>query len=120
MYVHGLIRQGHTNKGQLLGADAGVGVGAGSILAVDRFTPDARWTASWTRIVRRENGDYTLVGIRNPRSIDVSHALGIERSAVMQGFELTTGLTFVREFNRDFRRDATNVNALVSARYLIH
>jgi hypothetical protein len=26
----------------------------------------------------------------------------------------------VREFNRDFRHDATNVNALVSVRYLIH
>lgn len=120
MYVHGLIRQGHTNKGQLLGADAGVGIGAGSQVAFDRFTPDGRWTASWTRIVRRENGDYTVAGIRSPRSIDVSHALGVERSALMSGFELTTGLTLVREFNRDFRRDATNVNALVSARYLIH
>ena len=29
MYVHGLIRQGHTYKGQMLGADAGVGTGAG-------------------------------------------------------------------------------------------
>lgn len=120
MYVHGLIRQGHTNKGQLLGADAGVGIGAGSILAFDRFTPEGRWTASWTRIVRRQSGDYTLLGIQTPRSIDVSHALGVERSTVISGFELTTGLTFVHEFNRDFRRDATNVNALVSARYLIH
>jgi hypothetical protein len=120
MYVHGLIRQGHTNKGQLLGADAGVGVGAGSVVAVDRFTKAGRWTATWTRIVRRENGDYTLVGIRNPRSIDVSHALGFERSAVMSDFEITTGLTLVREFNRDFKSDATNVNAIVSARYLIH
>jgi hypothetical protein len=120
MYVHGLIRQGHTNKGQLLGADAGVGVGAGSIVAVDRFTPGGRWTASWTRIVRRESGDYTLLGIRNPRSIDVSHALGFERSTVISDFEVTTGLTLVREFNRDFRSDATNVNAILSARYLIH
>ncbi len=120
MYVHGLIRQGHTNKGQLLGADAGVGVGAGSIMAVDRFTPGGRWTASWTRIVRRENGDYTFLGIRNPRSIDVSHALGFERSSVMQGFEVTTGLKLVHEFNRDFKSDATNVNAMLGVRYLIH
>jgi hypothetical protein len=97
-----------------------VGVGAGSVVAVDRFTKAGRWTATWTRIVRRENGDYTLVGIRNPRSIDVSHALGFERSAVMSDFEITTGLTLVREFNRDFKSDATNVNAIVSARYLIH
>ena len=78
MYVHGLIRQGHTYKGQLLGADAGVGVGAGSVVAVDRFTPGGRWTASWTRIVRRENGQLHSSGIRSPRSIDVSHAVGFE------------------------------------------
>jgi hypothetical protein len=120
MYVHGLIRQGHTNKGQLLGADAGAGTGAGSIVAVDRFTRNGRWTASWTRIVRRERGHFTDVGIREPRSIDVSHAIGFERAGVMRDFELTTGLTYVREFNRDFRRDAANLNALLSVRYLIH
>jgi hypothetical protein len=120
MYVHGLIRQGHTNKGQLLGADAGVGTGAGSVLAVDQFTPDARWTATWTRIVRRESGDFTALGIRRPRSMDVSHALGFERAMTTGGFEITTGLTFVREFNRDFQADKTNVNAILNARYLIH
>jgi hypothetical protein len=120
MYVHGLLRQGHTYKGQMLGADAGVGTGAGSILAIDKFTPDGRWTASWTRIVRRESGDYTAVGIRTPRSIDVSHALGFEQSMTFRGMEITTGLTMVREFNRDFLRDQTNVNALVGVRYLVH
>jgi hypothetical protein len=120
IYVHGLIRQGHTYKGQMLGADAGVGTGAGSVLAVDRFTPFGRWTASWTRIVRRENGDYTATGIRTPRSIDVSHALAFENAAVFRGLEVTTGLTLVRELNRDFLRDATNINALVGVRYLMH
>ena len=120
MYVHGLIRQGHTYKGQLLGADAGVGTGAGSVMAVDQFTPAGKWTASWTRIVRREDGNFTLLGIRSPRSIDVSHALGFENTRTLRDFELTSGLTVVREFNRDFKADATNVNALVSVRYLIH
>jgi hypothetical protein len=120
IYVHGLLRQGHTYKGQMLGADAGVGTGAGSVLAVDRFTPFGRWTASWTRIVRRENGDYTATGIRTPRSIDVSHALAFENAAVFRGLEVTTGLTLVHELNRDFLRDATNINALVGVRYLMH
>jgi hypothetical protein len=120
MYVHGLIRQGHTNKGQLLGADAGVGTGAGSVMAVDRFTRNGRWTASWTRIVRRESGRFIELGIREPRTIDVSHALGFERSAMISGFEVTTGLNLVYELNRDFLRDATNLNALVGVRYLIH
>ncbi|MDO8502290.1 MAG: hypothetical protein Q7S20_10650 [Gemmatimonadaceae bacterium] len=119
IYVHGLIRQGHTFKGQLLGADAGVGAGAGSVMAVDHFTPIGRWTASWTRIVQQENGNYLLLGVRSPRSIDVSHALGFEMSRFMGGFDLTGGLIFVREFNRDFRRDASNLNALLGVRYIV-
>ncbi len=120
MYVHGLIRQGHTYKGQMLGADVGVGTGAGSVTAVDHFTPKGRWTASWTRVVRQENGDYTLLGVRSPRSIDVTHALGYEATRFFDSFELTYGLTLVRDFNRDFKSDVTNVNATLGARYVIY
>ena len=119
MYVHGLIRQGHTYKGQLLGADVGVGTGAGSVTAVDHYSSKGGWTASWTRIVRRENGNYTLLGVRNPRSIDVSHALGYEATRFYQPYELTYGVTLVRELNRDFKHDVTNLNAIIGLRYLI-
>jgi hypothetical protein len=119
IYVHGLIRQGHTNKGQMLGADVGVGTGAGSVMAVDRFTPTGRWTASWSRVVRRENGDYLVLGVRSPRSMDVSHALGFETTRFMNGFDVDAGVTLVHEFNRDFKRDANNLNALVGVRYLL-
>lgn len=119
MYVHGLIRQGHTHKGQMLGADAGVGTGAGSVVAIDHFNQDGRWTASWTRIVRREDGNYTSIGVRSPRSIDVSHGLGFEASRIVSGMEVSTGLTYVYEFNRDFVTDKSNINALVSVRYLL-
>lgn len=118
IYVHGLIRQGHTFKGQLLGADVGVGTGAGSVTAVDHFSRTGRWTASWTRIVRRENGNYVALGVRSPRSIDVSHALGLEVSRFLRGFDVTGGLTLVRELNRDFEHDATNLNGLFGVRYI--
>ena len=119
MYVHGLVRQGHTYKGQLLGADVGVGSGAGSVMAVDKFTPGGSWTAKWTRIVHRENGDYLEAGIRTPRSMDVSHALGFEATRFVTGFDINGGLTIVRELNRNFKSDAYNLNALISVRYLI-
>jgi hypothetical protein len=119
-YVHGLLRQGHTHKGQMLGADVGVGTGAGSVTAVDHFSTNGRWTASYTRIVRQEIGNYTSLGIRTPRSIDVSHGIGFEASRFFQQYELTYGLTFVRELNRDFVRDASNLNAVVGVRYLIN
>ncbi len=40
LYVHGTLRQGHTQRGQLLGAPVGVGAIAGSRIAWERFTPD--------------------------------------------------------------------------------
>src|ERR1019366_7752724 len=120
IYVHGLIRQGHTYEGQLLGADAGVGTGAGSVLAVDHYTKTGSWTASWHRIVNQEDGNYVQAGILNPRSIDVSHALGFEATRFMRRFDLNGGLTLVRDFNRNFASDVTNLNAIVSVRYLLH
>ena len=117
IYVHGLIRQGHTYRGQMLGADVGVGTGAGSVVAVDRFSPTGRWTATWSRVVRGENSNYLVSGVRSPRSTDVSHALGFEMSRFLRGFDVTGGLTMVYDINRDFKDDAANLNAQFGIRY---
>jgi hypothetical protein len=37
----------------------------------------------------------------------------------MNGFDVDAGVTLVHEFNRDFKRDANNLNALVGVRYLL-
>lgn len=116
-YVHGLIRQGHTNKGQLLGADVGVGTGAGSVMAVDHYTKTGSWTASWQRIVNREYGQYVDMGVIPPRSIDVTHALGYQQTRFMGAFDVNWGFTLVRDFNRNFKADVTNINALAGFRY---
>ena len=118
-YVHGLIRQGHTYKGQMLGADVGVGTGAGSVMAVDHYTRTGTWTASWQRIVNREYGQYVDLGVIPPRSIDVSHALGFQQTRFMGAFDVNWGLSFVRDFNRNFKADVTNINALAGVRYNI-
>ena len=117
IYIHGLIRQGHTYRGQLLGANVGVGAAAGSTLAIDHYTPSGRWTLSWVRDLSQESGNFPLVGIREPRTMDVSHSLGLEVTRLIRGFDVTTGLTFVRDFNRDFVSDASNLNAIVGVRY---
>jgi hypothetical protein len=52
--------------------------------------------------------------------MDVSHALGIEMTRVIKGFDITTGLTFVRNFNREFSADASNINAIFGARYIMN
>jgi hypothetical protein len=117
IYFHGLIRQGHTNRGQLLGANVGVGSAAGSTVAVDHFSSRGSWTASWVRDVNRENGNYLLLGVRNPRSMDVSHALGFEMTRFLDAIDLTGGLTFVRDFNRNFTSDVNNLNVTLSVSY---
>lgn len=120
IYIHGLIRQGHTYRGQLLGASVGVGAAAGSTLAIDHYTPTGRWTLSWVRDLSQENGNFPLYGAREPRTMDVSHSLGLEVTRLIRGFDVTTGLTFVRNFNRDFAEDASNINAIVGVRYNLH
>lgn len=128
IYGHGLIRQGHTYRGQLLGADVGVGAAAGSIVAVDHYTPRGRWTLSWARDLKQENGTFQrdlkqengifqTFGDRKPMSMDVTHAFGFEMTRLMRGFDVTTGFTFVRNFNRLFIADAANISAAVGVRY---
>ena len=120
IYVHGLLRQGHTNRGQLLGAAVGVGAAAGSTLAVDHYTPTGRWTVSWVRDLRQEADNYLTLGVQRPYAIDVTHSLGVEMTRLISGFDVTAGLAFVRSFNREFSRDAANINAILGARYVMN
>jgi hypothetical protein len=117
IYRHGLIRQGHTSRGQLLGANVGVGAAAGSTLAVDHYFPDGKWTLMWQRDLNQENGNFPLLGVREPHTMDVSHSLGFEMTRLVRGLDITTGTTLVRNFNRDFAEDAWNINAIVGIRY---
>ena len=40
-------------------------------------------------------------------------------SRFMKGFDVTGGLAYVYEFNRDFKADATNLNAQLGVRYIL-
>jgi hypothetical protein len=117
IYVHGFLKQGHTILGQPLGADAGTGTGAGSIIAWDSFTRSGKSTLSLTRTVRQDDGIFYLNGVIRPKSTDVQYGLGAERTHFFQRLDLTTGGTLVREFNRDFVADAWNLNLQIAVRY---
>lgn len=117
IYVHNPILQGHTSRGQPLGADAGVGTGAAFTLALDRFSNRGRSTYKLTRTVRQEVGTFYLSGVQNPRSTDVQISFGGEQVRYLSRLELSAGATLVREFNRDFRANAWNLNAIVGVRY---
>jgi hypothetical protein len=117
IYTHSAILQGHTNRGQMLGADAGVASGAGFIFALDRFNQSGRSSWTLTRTVRQEDGTFYINGVQNPRSSDVQVSLGAERVHYVSRLELSAGANLVREINRDFSRSTWNLNAIIGARY---
>jgi hypothetical protein len=116
IYVHSSLRQGHTNRGQLLGSDAGVGSGGGALIAWDRYDKRGAISINWTRTIREQNGSFYISGVTDPRANDVQNALTFSRARYLGKGELTTGVTMVREFNRDLQADAWNVNLVVGFR----
>jgi hypothetical protein len=114
-YTSGALAQGHTGRGQILGSYAGLG-GAGAIVAVDTYYPGGRWTISWSRVLRRHRGGFDSSGVADPAGLDVMHALTWNAVWFRGRYDLTGGGTAVYEFNRDFQRDAFNLNLSVGVR----
>ena len=116
IYIHGLLLQGHTNRGQLLGSDTGVGSGGGSLVFWDRYDRRGAISIGWTRTIREQNGSFYITGIPDPSANDVQNALTFGRVQYFGNAEFTTGVTMMREFSRNLQADAWNVNLLVGFR----
>jgi hypothetical protein len=114
IYVHSPIRQGHTNRGQLLGADIGVAAAAASTVRWDHYSSGGRWAVFWRRNVRLETGDPTLTAPSVPQISDVLHAFGYERLKLTRRFDITTSFTFMRDLSRDLSASRSNLNAAVA------
>jgi hypothetical protein len=113
-YTHAGVHQGHTQLGQVLGSEAGVG-GGGAVVAVESYSPRGRWTWSWTRLLRQQRGDPTGAS-PDPRGIDVQHAWAVERLMFRGRYDVLARATAVYELDRDFRRDAFNLNLIIGTR----
>lgn len=113
LYVHSVMRQGHTNRGQLLGADVGIGAASGSTIRWDRYRPRSRTALSLHRTVRQELSDFYLDGDEDAKSIDVQYALEGMRMRRLRSVELSTEVALVRGLNRNFQKDVTSISALV-------
>lgn len=114
IYTHSPIAQGHTNRGQLLGADIGVGDAAGSTVRFDHYSSAGRWAVFWHRNLRQETSDPSLTRPSTPQGNDVIQALGLERLKFTRRFDVTTSLTLMRDFSRNFGNSVSNLNAAVS------
>jgi hypothetical protein len=115
IYLHGALRQGHTNRGQVLGSDAGVGSGGGSLVAWDKYDRHGSTSIGWTRTIREQNGTFYIAGIPSLAN-DVENAITFARVRYLGKAEISTGVTLVREFNRDLRADAWNMNLTFGCR----
>ena len=105
--------QGHTQRGQLLGAAVGVSSAAGAFLALDRFSASGRWSVEWSRVVRQEQGRPDVHYPPEPPMTDASdvvHSLGVERLLFRGPFDLLAGVTGSYNFNRNFAKDRSNLN----------
>jgi hypothetical protein len=115
IYTHSSgSNQGHTQRGQMLGASPGPGSGAGAVAALDWYRPDGRWTARWTRVLRGRMDARAPDGGANPRAMDVVHSLGIERLLFVGGWDIAAGATGSYDFNRDFADDQRNLSVYLS------
>jgi hypothetical protein len=116
IYVHYTLRQGHTNRGQLLGASPGAGWAAASTLSWTRYSSATRTTVTLRRIVRDQRGDFQLTGIVDPRSSDVIVATGLERMRLGRRADFGAKVEAMQDFNRNFSKDVPNLNLQLSAR----
>ena len=115
-YTHSsTVRQGHTQNGQVLGSEAGPG-GAGSVVAVESYSPSGRWTWSWTRVLRQQRGELPQTGQPDLKGLDVQHELAVERLVFRGRYDLRAQVGAVYEFNRNFQSDAFNLNLVVGVR----
>jgi len=116
VYLHGTLRQGHTNRGQLLGASAGVNAAAASTVSWTRYSRSDRTSFSLRRIVRDQEGDYYLSGVVNPRGSDVLIAAGLERMHYGRILDMGGSIQAMDELNRNFTRDVGNLNLQLTLR----
>lgn len=113
IYIHSVMRQGHTHRGQLLGADVGVNAAAGSTVRWDAYGPSGRTSFALRRIVRQERNFFHITQMPDDRSVDVQYALQIVRGRRHKGVYLTTEVALIHQLNRNFDRDVTGVSATV-------
>jgi hypothetical protein len=109
-YAHSHLRQGHTHRGQVLGAPAQ----RASAVAADLYHPAGRWTAQWTREVRRPVLAYARPD--DPREPDVLHGFGLEAVHSIRHVEILSGVTAAHNLNRDGGADRWNFRFVLGGR----
>lgn len=110
VYLHGILRQGHTYRGQLLGADVAPGSGAAQTLAYERYSPTGRITAFVSRVVNHEIRTAYTSGPMMTKAVDVMNSIGLEAMRFIGPFDVTGRATLTDDLDRNFITDRANLN----------
>lgn len=130
VYLHSPLRQGHTNRGQLLGTSAGVAAAAASTFSWRRYSASGRTGVSIRRMVRDQIGNYRdqlrtlgetepLPGEENipdSKKTDVVVGLGVDRMQFSRYGDFGAKLELMQNYNRNFADDVVNVNLQLMGR----
>jgi hypothetical protein len=112
-YLHGPVRQGHTNRGQVLGSAAAYGGGA-RVLVLERYDKRGRWRVEWERLQLGQN-----VSQFAPSDLfqnDVAHSVGMSLLRLGRRVDVDVAIAGVYEFNRHFAGDAINLHTAITVR----
>lgn len=116
VYLHGVLRQGHTNRGQLLGADVGPGSGGAQILAFDRYSTSGRMTALVSRVVTHEALTLYRSGAAASNTVDVMNSIGVEAVRFVGPFDVMARIVVTADLDRNFVADRANANFMLGIR----
>lgn len=118
-YAHHIVRQGYTQRGQVIGAGVGPG-GNAQHVGADLYAPWGRAGVWVQRDVRDNDAFYTWAASTGGSrwEHDVMLHLGGHGMVFVADVEVGGGLVLTREFNRHFvGRDLWNLNVSLSARW---
>ena len=118
-YVHDIVRQGYTHRGQVIGA--GIGPGANSqFLGGDVFSKWGRVGGYFRRHVIDNDALFAIVGPSRNFSIhDVAFTFGASAEVFVGEFAISANLEYTRELNRyyDSGNDVSNIRSRFALRW---
>ena len=119
IYIHQPLRQGHTHRGQLLGANVGVGSGNAYLVAFERYSPLGKWKLFTSRASQHElssRGVQYQSGPALEKPVDVQHSFGAEVTRFIGTFDISGRAIVTSELNRYFVSDKSNLNFALTLR----
>jgi hypothetical protein len=115
-YLNGILRQGHTERGQILGANVGAGSGSAQMIAFDRFADSGRLTVFASRETQHELRAAYSSGPAKEKVRDVLNSLGIEGTRFVGPLDVLARVVLAVDVNRNLRADRANGNFVLGVR----